>query len=165
MENKISMYQLTKEAYDIRNMIYDGVDEQMVNDTLEAMAITAEEKIQNVAYVDRELTADIEKLDAEIKYLQDKKKTISKHKTNLRTRVQEMMEALGIEEIKAGVFTAKIVGSGGLKPMEVQEDKVPDEYMKITYEIDKEKIRTDLENGKELSFAKLLERGKSLRLK
>ena len=48
--------------------------------------------------------------------------------------------------------------------MEITGD-VPDNYKRIVYEVDRERIRADLEQGAELPFAHLNERGTHLRIR
>lgn len=67
----------------------------------------------------------------------------------------------------------KLVGNGGMKPIEWQSDlnpeEISDEFAKtvttVTRVIDRDAVRIALEAGRELPFAKLLERGKRLAIK
>ena len=49
--------------------------------------------------------------------------------------------------------------------MVVDPERVPDNYKRVVYETDLEKIRKELEDGKQLDFAHLEERGEHLRIK
>jgi hypothetical protein len=49
--------------------------------------------------------------------------------------------------------------------MTVSTEDVPDEYMKVVFEPDTDKIRKDLEEGKTLPFARLEERGVHLNVR
>lgn len=68
-------------------------------------------------------------------------------------------------EGKTGVL--KIQKNGGVQPMEIFDDKrLPTEYtpMVISFPVDNEKLRQDLAAGKEVPGARLLARGKHLRV-
>ena len=62
------------------------------------------------------------------------------------------------------MFTFNIAKNGGKQALTIDGD-VPEEYTKTVIENDTEKIRADLEAGKELPFAHLEPRGESLRIK
>jgi precorrin-2 methylase len=51
--------------------------------------------------------------------------------------------------------------------MELKDAEVPDAYttLETVVKVDRERIRKELEEGKQLAFAKLGERGESLRIK
>ena len=70
----------------------------------------------------------------------------------------------GKTKFATNLFTFNIAKNGGKQPLTIDGD-VPEEYQKIIKENDNEKIRADLESGKELPFAHLEPRGESLRIK
>jgi hypothetical protein len=74
------------------------------------------------------------------------------------------MDAAGVDEIPAGEYTLKIAKNGGLQPLKI-DGVVPDNFKKIIYEDDKNLIRKALNDGEELSFAHLEERGRHLNIK
>ena len=67
-------------------------------------------------------------------------------------------------ELKAGDYTIKLQNNGGKLPL-VLDDVVPDEYYKVVYELDKDKMRKALDDGKQLKFAHYGERGKHVIIK
>ena len=74
---------------------------------------------------------------------------------------------MGIKKVETDRFRVSVATNGGKQPLIVQEDMVPDEYMKTTTTRlpDKDAIRTLLEEGTEVEFAKLQERGRRLNIK
>ena len=142
----------------------DSEDEQVFLDTLESITGELEIKADNYAAVITEINATIDKFNAEIKRLTAKKEAMENNVKRMKTALLESMQQMGIPEIQGQHFKLKIQNNGGLKPLKITGD-VPNNYKRIVYEDDKEKIRKDLEAGKKLEFAHLEERGQHLRIK
>lgn len=87
----------------------------------------------------------------------------------LKTRLKEYFQQRGID--KAVTSTGRTISvqlNGGKVGIEYSEtlinlDEIPQEFIKK--ELNKEAVREALESGRELGFAKLAERGKSLRIR
>ena len=64
----------------------------------------------------------------------------------------EAMEESGIEkpQIKTDLRTIKLAGNGGVQPLKVIEEKVPDSYKQVILKTDNEKIRKALESGEDM---------------
>jgi hypothetical protein len=86
---------------------------------------------------------------------------------NLKERLQLALKTMGIKKLETERFTVSIAKNGGKAPMELKDAEVPDAYttLETVVKVDRERIRKELEEGKELAFAKLGERGESLRIK
>ena len=140
------------------------LDEQTFNDTLEAL--TGELEVKGAGYV-----AVINQLDMEAKKAKELADEF-KRKADVRiSSIGRMKDALkvamnriGTDKIEAGDYTIKLQKNGGKQPM-IVDGEVPNDYLKVIYEQDKDKIRKALEDGEELSFAHLEERGKHIVIK
>ena len=75
-----------------------------------------------------------------------------------------MTEKLNQRKITTDFHTFIVCKNGGKQPMEITGD-VPDNYKRVVYETDTEKIRKELEAGATLPFAHLEECGEHLRIK
>ncbi|MBR0090603.1 MAG: siphovirus Gp157 family protein [Lachnospiraceae bacterium] len=139
----------------------DPDDQQAFNDTLEGIVGALELKADDYAVVIGEFGAQSDKIKAEIDRLTAIKKTIDGSAARMKQRLLEVMTQMDCPEIKTGLHTFKIAKNGGKQKLDVHGD-VPDAYQKIVYEPDTEKIRAALEEGKELPFACLMERGTHL---
>lgn len=142
----------------------EQLDEQLFNDTLEAL--TGELEVKSAGYV-----AVINQLDMEAKKakeLSDAFKLKADARTNAIGRMKDALKVamtkIGTDKIDTGDFTIKLQKNGGKQPMVVDGD-VPNDYLKVIYERDNEKIRNALEDGEELPFAHLEERGKHVVIK
>lgn len=82
----------------------------------------------------------------------------------LKDALKWAMINTGQKEITAGDFTIKLQNNGGKAPLKIT-GAVPDNFKRIIYEDDTELIRKRLEEGEELDFAHLEERGKHIVIK
>lgn len=151
-----------KQLYEI--MTDSDADEQVIADTLEA--VKGELEVKSAGYV-----AVINQLDMEAKKakeLSDAFKAKAEVRANnikrLKNALKDAMTEIGTDAIDAGDYTIKLQKNGGKVPMVVDGD-VPNDYLKVVYERDSEKIRKALEDGEELPFAHLEERGKHIVIK
>lgn len=142
----------------------DPEDQQAFLDTLEGLTGEIEMKADSYAAVITSFKNQAAAIDAEIKRLKQRKAAVDNSIDRMKDRIKEAMEAMGKAEIKTDLHTFKIQKNGGKQPMEITGD-VPDEFQRIVYEPDNDKIRAELEAGKTLPFAELLPRGTQLRIK
>lgn len=142
----------------------DPEDQQAFLDTLEGLIGEIEMKADSYAVVITQFKNQSDAIDAEIKRLRKRKEAVDNSIDRMKARIKEAMELMGKTEIKTDLHTFKIQKNGGKQAMKITAD-VPDEFQRIVYETDTEKIRKTLESGEELPFAELLPRGTQLRIK
>ena len=139
-------------------------DEQMFLDTLESIQGELEVKADNYAAVITEINAEIGKFEAEIKRLKDRQDAMKNNVKRMKEALLFAMKSMGRKEIEGEHFKLKIQPNGGKQKLAITGD-VPDNYQKIVYEADNDKIRAALEAGEALGFAHLEERGEHLRIR
>lgn len=87
----------------------------------------------------------------------------------LKNALKKCLEILNTSEISTDLFKISVVNSGGVVGMDVDIDSLPDEYKETitttSIKADSIKLREDLEQGKQISGAKLLPRTKLLKIK
>ena len=143
----------------------DPDDEQTFLDTLEGLTGVIESKMDDYAVVLSHMDGHIDLLNKEIERLKAWETIIMNHKKRMKDHLLRVMtDTLHETKIKTDLHTFTVCKNGGKQPMEITGE-VPDNYRKIVYEIDNDKIRADLENGVELPFAHLNERGTHLMIK
>lgn len=160
-----TLFQIAGEFEELYSLAtQEQLDEDLFNGTLEAL--TGELEVKGAGYV-----AVINQLDMEAKKakeLSDTFKLKAETRVNAIGRMKDAlkiaMDRIGTDKIDAGDYTIKLQKNGGKQPMLIT-DEVPNDYLKVIYEPDKEKIRKALEDGTELSFAHLEERGKHIVIK
>ena len=163
-----SLYELT-EAYDtVLEMLYDPeVDEQTVIDTLDGIEGEIEEKADNYAKLIRELKADADKLAEEERRIAARRKSLESRADRLKRNLQANLEFIGKTKFKTALFTFSISPNGGLQPLTITENlgEIPGKYLIPQPPVpDKDKIR-ELLKSKEVEWAHLEPRGKSLRIR
>lgn len=140
------------------------LDEQAYADTLNGLI--GELEIKSAGYV-----AVINQLDMEQKKAEELAKAFKEKADVRKNNIKRLKDALkwamintGQKEITAGDFTIKLQNNGGKAPLKIT-GAVPDNFKRIIYEDDTELIRKRLEEGEELDFAHLEERGKHIVIK
>lgn len=166
----MTLYELSIQFQTILEMSEDGeIDMDVVNGSLECVEADIEQKLDSYGVVINELSNDIENIEKEIKRLTEKKRTIDNNITRMKGAIKTAMDAIGKKKIQGNKFTWTIAKNGGKRPVVFKEGynilSIPERFQDWTVKPDREVIREALENGEELDFATLGERGESLRLK
>lgn len=166
-----TLYELTGEYLALSDMLMDDeVDEQTVIDTLEGVKGEIEIKAEGYVKVLRSIESQAEAYEREAELFANKAKTVKNRADSLKKALFNAMTAMDIPEIKTDLFKLKIVGNGGMQPLEVTDviDDIPDEFIRIKKEADKKAIGEYLKSlpeDVEVSWAKLLPRGRHLSIK
>ena len=166
----MTLYSLNVQMQTILEMAEDDeLDPQLIADTLEGLEGEVEDKLDSYGIVMNELLMDVEKIDVELKRLTDTKKRINRNIDRMKEAVKTSMILMDKRKVQGNHFTWQIQKNGGKAPLIIDEDmpaiSLPEEYQLWDVKPNKEVIRQDLEAGKELPYARLGERGESLRLK
>ena len=159
-----SLFDLVGAYKHLYELLTETPDDETINDTLEG--VMGELEVKGEGYI-----AVLDRLDMEIeackkhKEIWERRLKVRQNAVDrLKKRLVQALVMLGVDELKVGNNTLKLRNNGGVVPLIIDEGKeIPDTYMKVIYEVDKAKIRKDLESGKKLDFARLGERGKNVK--
>lgn len=162
-----SLYELTTEYQALLNLgdSDDPDDIEAFETTLESLNYELDLKADDYAAVLLQLDGKNEMIKKEIARLTSIQKAIDKNMDRMKEILKWSMEQTGRTEIKTPLHTFKIQKNGGKLRLLVNEPEVPDNYKRIVYEIDTEKIRKALEDGEEFDWATFAPRGTHLRVK
>lgn len=142
---------------------------QTIIDTLESLSGDFEDKAENMAALIAEYKATAEGCAAEIQRLNEKKLRAENAIEPIKKYLMAEMQFTGIKKVKAGTWNITIAKNGGKAPIvwddDIEPEDLPEKYRSIYYKIDTAAVRDALEAGEALDFAKLGERGESLRIK
>jgi len=138
------------------------IPEDAYADTLNAIELAFEDKADDIAKAITNINSDISALQTEIKRLQELQKIRENHVKNLKNYLYEQMKAIGKTKFSTPLFNFSICKNGGLQPLEITGD-VPSEYCDLVP--NNTLIRDAIKEGKDIKFARLLERGEHLRIK
>ena len=166
----MTLYDLNKQFERILEMAESGeFEEDVIQGSLECVEGDIEIKLDSYGVIVNELNDDIEKIDKELKRLTAKKKTLSNSVDYLKRNVMETLLRMDKRTVKGERFTWSIAKNGGKRPVIFKEGynilAIPERFQSWDVKPDRDEIRQALENGEELDFATLGERGESLRLK
>ena len=124
----------------------------------EALAIT-EEQLQNksVAYsfVIKQMDADIDTIDAEIKRLQNLKKQREKASEYLKERIKHAMDTFSIEEIKTPLVKINFRKSESVEVDDVNALPAAFKVVKVTEQADKAAIKAAIKDGIEVAGCRI----------
>lgn len=160
----MTLYDITGEYLQLLDYADSSEDEQLFLDTLESITGELEVKADNYGIVIDEINTRVGQFEKEIQRLTDRKTAMENAVKNMKKRLKDAMEMMNLNEVQTSHYKFKIQKNGGQQPMKITGE-VPSNYKRVVYEDDKDKIRKDLEEGKKLDFAELLERGTHLRIR
>lgn len=148
----------------------DPDEQQIFADTLEGIKGEIGLKADGYKYVIDQMDGQAQKCREAAQYLSAKAKRISDNENRVKQAIISAIDEMpadkkGKKYIQGDIYKFSIAKNGGKQPMTVNTDDVPDEYMKVIFEPDTDKIRKDLESGKPLPFARLEERGVHLNVR
>ena len=124
-----TLYELTGEYLELLNIAQEEDDQEIINDTLEAIGGEIEDKADGYAVVIKELEANSDKLDKEIKRLQERKKTISNNIGRIKFNLENAMKITGKVKFKTLRFSFGIQKNPA-SVMVKDEKAVPDKFWK-----------------------------------
>ena len=154
----ITLYEMSKEWQNVFEMLLDPeIPEEAVFDTIEMIEADMDTKADSYAKIIKSM------IDTEIKRLQERKTSISNRQKALKQRLFDTMKATGRTKFKTALFSFNIQKNGGAQPVELLDD-VPAAWLKPGTP-DLAKIREYLNQGNQLPFAVLGDRGESLRIR
>lgn len=150
----MTLYELTDDYRNLLEMAQNpDIDGQAIKDTLEAIQGDIEEKADGYAKVIKELSADTDKITAEIKRLTDRKNTIQNNIAYMKQSLTSAMTVTGNTKFRTDLFSFNIQKN---PPALVVDDEkaIPQKYL-IPQEpkVDKKAIIDFLKGGNDVPYA------------
>ena len=150
----MTLYELTDDYRNLLEMAQNpDIDGQAIKDTLEAIQGDIKEKADGYAKVIKELSADTDKISAEIKRLTDRKNTIQNNIADMKQSRTSAMTVTGNTKFRTDLFSFNIQKN---PPALVVDDEkaIPQEYL-IPQEpkVDKKAIIDFLKGGNDVPYA------------
>lgn len=160
----MKLYELVKEDRNLDELFYNSIDEDTGeikdSETLDILqhelknALTR--KSTGVIKVIKNMDADIESVDAEIKRLQAVKKRAVKEKENFMNYIIYIMQQLETKSIQTPIGKLAIRESPAVDIYDMA--KLPNKYIKekIEYSADKTAIKEAIKNNEEVEGARIV---------
>lgn len=166
-----SLYELTNEMVEFLALAEDPeIDPVAFADTLEGLQFELEKKAEGYCKVLRQMESDIEAIKAEEDRLKRNRSAIENNVKRMKEALKDAMVKTGHDDkngLKAGLFQLKVAKNGGQRPLVIDGD-VPEQFIKVKYENDNERIRAflnSLDNNDACAWAHLGEAGTHLAIK
>ncbi len=155
----MKLYELTEQMRSLERLA-DETDEsldQAIRDTFEALSAEFDDKAVALIQVTRNMEADVDALDAEIKRLHARRKARQVRIQWLRDYLRDNMQASGISKIECPLFTISLRKPA--QKVEIEDTgKLPPEYVVVQDPVpDKRKILADLKAGNDVPGAHIVE--------
>ena len=161
--NEMKMYELTDAFQEL--YVNDELTDEEVENKLQALNMELEEKCSNGIALIQTLKAAVEGMKAEEMRLKQRRTALENKIGKIKDYYQAELTAIGKTKILTSRGTMTVAKSGGKMPMKIDDENlVPQNFKKIVYEIDKDKLREALEDGEIISGAHLEERGSYLKI-
>lgn len=169
--------------YDVSNTIRDLVDALINEETGEVDTDSLqkilnetekfEETALNIGLLVKELLSEANRVKEAVAELSTRQRFFTNRAERLKSSLQQAMESAGYSSTHADKSRRKIVGTlvtltlaKGVESVNiVDEEKIPEDYVRIKTEIDKAAIKKDLNEGVEIPGAELKRGFQSLRIK
>lgn len=173
-----TLMQLNEDAMAIDAMVEDYAIEHegditeiatIIDQWLEDNATQLQAKLEGYVAIIREYEARAKVRKEEAKRIVNLAKTDEAQAAHLRSRLKWYFESNDIAKVETNTAKISLVNNGGKLPVvitcDVEPEQLEERFQKVSVDIDKAAIFEALEHGELLEFAKLGERGKSLRIK
>ncbi|MCO6528626.1 MAG: siphovirus Gp157 family protein [Lactobacillus sp.] len=134
----------------------DDIDSEALKDTLDALELTRDEKLDGLAGLIERDTADIDFLTNKIKQLTEQKRHFQNQKDNLLKYMTEVIDDAGVKQVQTKHYILK-PRNYRQKTIISDELKLPDTYRekKEVVSINKQLLYNDLKKGVEIPGAHL----------
>ncbi|PHE75180.1 ATPase [Bacillus wiedmannii] len=144
------LYELTNNYNELQMMIEDGVDPSALQDTLQAIEESIQDKSQNIALLIKNLEADTEAIKLEEKRLVERRRAVENNCKSLKDYLYQQMTLLEVKRIKGELITVSIQNNP--PSLDVLESAiVPTEYLVMQApKIDKKSLLSAIKNGLEV---------------
>lgn len=159
-----TLFEITADFMNFYEMAAEDPNDQAFLDTLESLNSELSEKAEGYVAVIHQLEMEADKAKEMEAYWKARKSARQNAVKRIKETMLTAMQTIGTDKIDAGAYTIKVVGNGGKAPL-IIDGEVPQNMMKVIYEPDNDLIRKFLEEGNEVSWAHIGERGKSIRIK
>lgn len=162
------LYDLTEEYAALQDMLYDPeVDEQTIQDTIEAVWGEIEDKAEGYAKIIMDMKADAEILKEEENRLAARRRHLEARSQYLKDTLEANMRAVGKTKFKTALFTFNIQKNGGLQPLVIDGliDDIPGEFLIPQPPVPNNEAIRKLLAEKQVDWAHLDPRGESLRIR
>lgn len=162
------LYDLTEEYAALQDMLYDPeVEEQTLQDTMEAVWGEIEDKADGYAKIIMGMKADADILQEEENRLAARRRHLEIRSEYLKDTLEANMRAIGKTKFKTALFSFNIQKNGGMQPLIIDGliDDIPGKFLIPQPPVPNNEAIRKLLTEKQVDWAHLAPRGESLRIR
>lgn len=166
-----TLFNISDDIQHLNSMLDDLDDteqQQLIAEWLEHLEAERASKLDNYAALIAELEAKAEIRKKEAKRLMELAQSDENRAKMLKERLKYFFETNKLKKIETDRYKLSLVKHGGKAPLILDESKpveeLPERFQRVSLEADTKAIRQALEAGEELDFARLGDRGASIRI-
>ena len=151
-----SIYTLNKDYAELSAMLEAAETEeeiQAIQDTLEMINVSIEEKLENTGKFIKNTESDITGIKAEIERLTAMKKTKENFVERLKNNVEFALKEKGLETLTVGTFKAGYRKSESVEIINL--DVIPADFTKVEIKADKTAIKKAIKAGETVEGAEI----------
>ena len=149
----MKLFELTQNYQNVLE-IAEQLDAETLKDTLDSIDEAINDKVENTAYVIKQLDANVAVIDTEIKRLQAMKSAQSNNAKNLKLYIQESMEKVGLDKVQGKLIKVAIQNNPA-SVVVTDEKKLAKYFVEQPPQLNKTILKQDLKNGLEVDGAEL----------
>lgn len=159
----IKLYELTAQYKQLQELA-DDLDPITLQDTLEAIEESIEDKAENTAKLIRSWEAEAKAIKEEEKRLAERRKALESNAKRTKEYLFEQLEIAGIQKVKRPLITVSIANNP--QSVEILDSTLIPSLFMIDQDpvIDKKALLAALKNGAEIDGC-AIKQGKGLRIK
>ncbi|SDQ53776.1 siphovirus Gp157 family protein [Carnobacterium viridans] len=149
----MNLYKLTQNYQNVLE-IAEQLDAETLKDTLDSIDEAINDKVENTAYVIKQLGANVDAYASEIKRMQAAKSAMENNAKNLKLYIQESMEKVGLDKVQGKLIKVAIQKN---QPSVVvtDEKKLSKYFIEQPPQLNKTILKEDLNNGVKVDGAEL----------
>lgn len=166
-----TLFKISDDIQHLNSMLDDLDDteqQQLIAEWLEHLEAERASKLDNYAALIAELEEKAEIRQKEAKRLMALAQSDQNRANMLKERLKYYFETSQLKKIETDRYKLSLVKHGGKAPLILDESKpvqeLPERFQRVSVEPDTKAIRQALESGEELDFARLGDRGASIRI-
>ncbi len=160
----MKLYELTQNYINLQDLLEDEtISQDLIEKAMKEVSEDIEEKAENYAAIMKNLEAEAEALEKEVKRLAARKSSLRNRNKILKDNLENSMKATGKTKFKTRLFSFNIAKNPPSLDI-ADEELIPDKYIVYTKSTAKKTMIDDLKQGVVIKGVKL-KQTESLRIR
>lgn len=163
----MNIYEITGKYQILQHAMELNPDDETLVLEFEKIEDEIEVKAENYAKVIKNLEALAEGLKAEEKRFYERRKVIENNIKACKDNLMWSMKQTGKEKFKTDLFSFSVAKNGGKAPLvvDVPAADLPAELQSVTIDVDKDALRSYIEETGDLTYGHFAEKGEHLNIR